>query len=74
MMPLCSRRSRQALPDGSYSQIWRERERERERLSQEMSQQKLEPKSKLTNLIHFKEAEIPTRCEVKEETDPLVLL
>ena len=25
MMPLCSRRSRQALPDGSYSQIWRER-------------------------------------------------
>ena len=51
MMPLCSRRSRQALPDGSYSQIWRER------LSQEMSQQKLEPKSKLTILIHFKEAE-----------------
>ena len=30
---------------------------ERERLSQEMSQHKLEPKSKLTNLIHFKEAE-----------------
>ena len=52
MMPLCSRRSRQALPDGSYSQIWRER------LSQEMSQHKLEQKSKLTNLIHFKEAEL----------------
>ena len=26
MMPLCSRRSRQALPDGSYSQIRRERQ------------------------------------------------